>query len=76
MLTRRSRIDIDDLPGEVGLAVPDAIAATDVRPLAEVEREYIKSALRAVGGNRSQAAQNLGIGEATLYRKIKQFRER
>jgi two-component system, NtrC family, response regulator HydG len=73
VLTPRSRIDIEDLPGEVGLAVPDAVAATDVRPLAEVERDYIKSVLRAVGGNRSQAAQKLGIGEATLYRKIKQF---
>ena len=47
--------------------------ATGVRPLADVERDYIKSVLRAVGGNRSQAAQKLGIGEATLYRKIKQF---
>jgi transcriptional regulator with PAS, ATPase and Fis domain len=75
VLTRRNRIDIEDLPGEVGLAVPDAVAATDVRPLAEVERDYIKSVLRAVGGNRSQAAQKLGIGEATLYRKIKQFAE-
>ena len=73
VLTRRSRVDVEDLPGEVGLAVPDAVAATDVRPLAEVERDYIKSVLRAVGGNRSQAAQKLGIGEATLYRKIKQF---
>ena len=73
VLTRRSRIDLDDLPPEVGLAVPDAIVATDVRPLADVERDYIKSVLRAVGGHRSQAAQKLGIGEATLYRKIKQF---
>ena len=73
VLTRRTRIDLDDLPPEVGLAVPDAIVATDVRPLADVERDYIKSVLRAVGGNRSQAAQKLGIGEATLYRKIKQF---
>ena len=53
--------------------MPDAIAATDVRPLAEVERDYIKSVLRAVSGNRTHAAQKLGIGEATLYRKIKQF---
>jgi two-component system response regulator HydG len=75
VLTRRSRIDVEDLPGEVGLAVPDAMAVTDVRPLADVERDYIKSVLRAVGGNRSQAAQKLGIGEATLYRKIKQFGE-
>jgi DNA-binding NtrC family response regulator len=73
VLTRRTRIDLDDLPPEVSLAVPDAIVATDVRPLADVERDYIKSVLRAVGGNRSQAAQKLGIGEATLYRKIKQF---
>jgi DNA-binding NtrC family response regulator len=73
VLTRRSRIDIEDLPPEVGLAVPDAIASTDIRPLADVEREYITSALRAVGGNRSQAARKLGIGEATLYRKIKKF---
>jgi DNA-binding NtrC family response regulator len=73
VLTRRSRVDIEDLPPEVGLAVPEALVASDVRPLADVEREYIKSALRAVGGNRSQAARKLGIGEATLYRKIKQF---
>ena len=73
VLTSRSRIDIDDLPTEVGLAVADAVVATDIRPLADVEREYITSVLRAVGGNRSQAARTLGIGEATLYRKIKQF---
>jgi two-component system, NtrC family, response regulator HydG len=73
VLTRRGRLDVEDLPPEVGLAVPDASVATDVRPLADVERDYIKSALRAVGGNRSQAARKLGIGEATLYRKIKQF---
>ena len=41
VLTARARIDIEDLPPEVGLAVPDAIVATDVRPLADVEREYI-----------------------------------
>jgi transcriptional regulator with PAS, ATPase and Fis domain len=73
VLTRRGRIDVEDLPAEVGLAVPDVVAPADVRPLAEVEREYITSVLRAVGGNRSQAARKLGIGEATLYRKIKAF---
>jgi DNA-binding NtrC family response regulator len=73
VLTSRSRIDIEDFPAEIGLAVADPVVVTDVRPLAEVEREYIKSVLRAVGGNRSQAARKLGIGEATLYRKIKQF---
>ena len=73
VLARRSRIDVEDLPPEVGLAVPDALVSTDVRPLADVERDYIRSVLRAVGGNRTQAAAKLGIGLATLYRKIKQY---
>jgi DNA-binding NtrC family response regulator len=47
------------------------IVATDVRPLADVEREYIKWFVPC--GNRSQAAEKFGIGEATLHRKIKKF---
>ncbi|MBM3778166.1 MAG: hypothetical protein FJW23_07985 [Acidimicrobiia bacterium] len=33
--------------------------------------DHITSVLRAVDGNRAQAAARLGIGEATLYRKLK-----
>src|SRR5690606_4420306 len=73
VLTRRSRVDVDDLPPEVTLAVPDASVSTDVRPLADVEREYITAVLRTVDGNRRQAARKLGIGEATLYRKLRKF---
>ena len=73
VLANGKRIDVDDLPQEVGLAVPDPIATADVRPLADVERDYITSALRAVGGNRGRAALKLGIGEATLYRKLKEY---
>jgi DNA-binding NtrC family response regulator len=73
VLARRNRIDVDDLPPEVGLAVPEALTSGDVRPLADVERDYIRSVLRAVGGNRTQAAARLGIGAATLYRKLKQY---
>ena len=73
VLARRQRIEIDDLPPEVGLAVPTALAVGDVKPLAEVERDYIGAVLRAVGGNRTQAAAKLGIGPATLYRKLKQY---
>jgi DNA-binding NtrC family response regulator len=48
-------------------------SSSDVRPLADVERDYIRSVLRAVGGNRTQAAAKLGIGAATLYQKLKQY---
>jgi DNA-binding NtrC family response regulator len=73
VLARRSRIDADDLPAEVSVAVPHTMAPDDIRPLAEVERDYIGSVLRAVGGNRTQAAARLGIGTATLYRKLKEI---
>ena len=39
----------------------------------EVERGTILAALRDEGGNRRRAAEVLGIGERTLYRKIKQY---
>ena len=70
----RTRAPIGDwqTPAEV-VAAPLAVQSTDeVRTLAEVEREYIGAALRASGGNRAKAAQGLGIGAATLYRKLKQ----
>jgi DNA-binding NtrC family response regulator len=41
--------------------------------MAEVERAAIEAALREYGGNRRRAAEILGIGERTLYRKIKAY---
>jgi two-component system response regulator HydG len=43
------------------------------RPLNEVERYYIEQTLELTGGNREEAARLLGIGERTLYRKIKKW---
>jgi DNA-binding NtrC family response regulator len=41
--------------------------------MADVEKAAIEAALREHRGNRRQAAQTLGIGERTLYRKIKEY---
>ena len=41
--------------------------------LAELERKAIEETLTSVQGNREQAAKILGIGERTLYRKIKEY---
>jgi two-component system response regulator HydG len=41
--------------------------------LEDVERELILATLEAVHGNRAQAAKTLGIGERTLYRKLKAY---
>src|SRR6266705_1052395 len=41
--------------------------------MAEVERAAIVAALRETKGNRRKAAEILGIGERTLYRKLKEY---
>jgi DNA-binding NtrC family response regulator len=41
--------------------------------MADVERRVIEATLRETRGNRRRAADMLGIGERTLYRKIKEF---
>ena len=39
----------------------------------QAEKELIRNTLKMVNGNREQAAKILGIGERTLYRKIKEY---
>jgi len=53
-----------------GAAEPAAFVA---RPLAEVERAHILKTLASVDGNRSRAAELLGIGRNTLLRKLKEY---
>jgi two-component system, NtrC family, response regulator HydG len=73
-LTRHDHIDVDDLPEHVRrarsvLLVPDM----PIRPLAAIEREHILAALKRHGNNKARAAQELGIGLATLYRKLNRY---
>lgn len=67
---------MDDLPEELRLAKPLPAAPGTTRPLAEVERVHILAAVEHAGGNRTRAAQALGIGLATLKRKLKLYGER
>jgi DNA-binding NtrC family response regulator len=39
----------------------------------QAERELIRNTLKMTNGNREQAAKILGIGERTLYRKIREY---
>jgi two-component system response regulator HydG len=44
------------------------------RPLVEIERYYAEQTLELADGNRVEAAQMLGIGERTLYRKMQDWK--
>jgi len=44
-----------------------------LKTLADLEREAILSAIRALNGDKLQAAKLLGIGKTTLYRKLKEY---
>ena len=46
---------------------------SEVLTLQEVERRHIERTLHVAGGNRTLAAEKLGISRATLHAKIKQF---
>jgi two-component system response regulator HydG len=73
-------LDVDDLPEELAdQSQADAppstasLAALVGKSLNDIEKLFIAETLRITGGNREDAAQMLGIGERTLYRKIKEY---
>jgi two-component system, NtrC family, response regulator HydG len=51
----------------------EGLSAFVVRPLSEAEGWLIAETLQFTGQNREEAARLLGIGERTLYRKIKEY---
>ncbi len=53
---------------------PNVVSITPGMTMADIERAAIELALRESRGNRRRAADMLGIGERTLYRKIKEYR--
>jgi DNA-binding NtrC family response regulator len=73
-VTTKSRVDLEDLPPEVRLAQPLPSTAGGIRSLEEIEKDYILAILEAKGGNRTQASAALGIGAATLHRKLKHYK--
>jgi DNA-binding NtrC family response regulator len=53
---------------------PNVVTVAPGTKMTEIERSVIEAALKETRGNRRKAAEMLGIGERTLYRKIKEYR--
>ena len=77
VLAEGDKLTVDDLPPEIHRP-PEEHAMGQLEQLAgisieEAEKQLIANTLKMVSGNREQAASILGIGERTLYRKIKEY---
>ncbi len=77
-LAQFEHLTVDDLPEQIrAYRASHVLVASDdpseLVPLEEVERRYILRVMDAVGGNKTLAAQTLGIGRKTLYRKLEQY---
>src|SRR4051794_7590589 len=71
-------LGVENLPQGLRPSIGPTGTGGDMKNLAglsieQVEKEHIRSTLEMTQGNREQAAKILGIGERTLYRKIKEY---
>jgi len=74
VLARGQVVGLDDLPPNIrgdtaGASVSLPVGAT----LADAERDLIRATLAREGGNKSRAAEILGIGRKTLHRKLQEY---
>ena len=75
-LTKFEELTVDDLPDKVREYQTTDIVISGDNPdemptLEEVERRYVLRVLRAVRGNKTQAAHILGLYRPTLYSKLR-----
>jgi two-component system, NtrC family, response regulator AtoC len=73
ILATGKRIRAEDLPSLHEVSGTPSVPTGQT--LAEIERHVILQTLREVGGNKTAAAQRLGVTARTLLNKLKRYRE-
>jgi len=71
-------VTVADLPAKVQAfhsshVIVSGDDASELVALDEVERRYILRVMEAVGGNKTRAAEVLGVDRKTLYSKLKTY---
>ena len=78
VLTKGSLIEPQHLPERITRQKKEPLVAERAQPnpqLDLIERAYIMFVLQAEGGNKTRAAEALGIDPSTLYRKLSRYEE-
>ena len=73
VLSTGALLDVADVPEQLRPAAASNVSLSSSVTLGENEKAQILAVLREVGGNRSRAAQVLGISRRTLYRKLDEY---
>ena len=76
IMTPGNRIEVEALPDRVTVPTPSRLLDERSAPnptLEAVERAYILWVLNAENGNKTRAAESLGIDPSTLHRKLSRF---
>jgi len=79
VMCESDKLDVRDIPPEIrqirqlpaGARAPVSLGTVSLN---ELEKQAIIDTLTKTGNNREKAAKILGIGERTLYRKIKEYK--
>jgi DNA-binding NtrC family response regulator len=71
VLSMSGEIGVDDVPDEMKSDVPKMLSTSGT--LGETEKAKILAVLEEVGGNRTKAAERLGISRRTIYRKLEEY---
>ena len=74
-MSERDLIQASDLPPDLSEMEIFSFARSDstIKPLKQVERDYIQWVLNKTGRNKTKAAQLLGIDRASLWRHLKRY---
>jgi DNA-binding NtrC family response regulator len=78
ILCRSERISLRDLPRPVSAGARDGFGDTKLLQgkdltVKEAEKQLIERALKETGGNRTRAAQKIGMSRRTFHRKLHQY---
>jgi DNA-binding NtrC family response regulator len=77
VLSRQNRLTVRDLPAQIRQVMADGARSTQTwspgLSLEDAEKQMIIRALESHRGNRTKAAQQLGISRRTLHRKLNEY---
>jgi DNA-binding NtrC family response regulator len=80
VMTRTNEILVQDLPEKIQLFKPVGVEVFELEvgpeglgSLFDAERSHVLRAVREVGGNKTRAAQVLGIDRRTLHRRLRLY---